>query len=123
MGEYAVRVVEPERMSLLGLMVAGMLERVLRDPGAVRHAMGIDGPVALEAGGMQVHLRFGPREVSVTRGPVARPVARLRGSLRAFLDAAIGRRRVEHVVRGQLRLGGRPRPLLHLGLLLSRAAR
>lgn len=115
---YAVNIIEPERMSLLGLMVASMLERSLRAPGGQRHAAAVGGPILLQAGEMRVHLCFGARGVTVRRGDVARPVARIRGSLRALLDLATGRRPIQHLLRGELRVLGRPRPLLRLALLL-----
>jgi hypothetical protein len=107
-----VEVLEPERMNLLGLMLAGILERRLDgDPG-------LRGDVFIEAGAMQVTLCFSDRGVVVSRGPAGRPIAHVRGTLGALLDCALGRGRVRAVLGGQLHVWGRPLSLFRLLRLL-----
>ncbi|MFC1642417.1 hypothetical protein ACFL5O_06985 [Myxococcota bacterium] len=107
--------VEPERMNLLGLMLASLISRRLADPVARRHANQLRGHVAIAAGGMQVAIYFEPGRVEVSRGPASkRPVARIRGTLMALLDAALGRRRVLHFLCGRIRVWGGPLALWHM---------
>ena len=108
-----VEVVEPERMNLLGLMLAGMIDRRLGEGGSR-----LRGDVLVQAGKMQVTLRFSDRGVAVTRVPAERPIARIRGTLRALLDAALGRGRVRAFLTGRLRVRGWPLPILRLLRLL-----
>jgi hypothetical protein len=116
-----ITLIEPERMNLLGLLVASLLERRLVDSGARRHFQALNGYVQIEAGTMRIVLGFGAGGLEIRRGnaPVP-PVANVRGTLIALLDAALGRRRVEHVLRGELLAWGRPIALWRL-LCLIRA--
>ena len=117
----SVSISEPDRMNLLGLMLGSLLERRMQTSSAMRHARHIKGDVAIDASGMKVTLRFRDGSIEVTRQqPARRPVASVRGTLVAMLDAALGRNRVRHVVHGGLIAWGRPDTLWHL-LALMRA--
>lgn len=113
-----VVVVEPERMNVLGLMLANLLERRLTNPDVARHVRALRGDVLLDAGGMQASLRFGPDRVFVTRGVPRRARAEIRGTLTAFFDAALGRHRARNVLAGRLGFRGNPLVLWHLLELL-----
>lgn len=102
-----VEIVDPEGMNLLGLLLASVLERSLADPAATRLARRLRGEVLVDASGMQAVLNFQSGRVRIERGPARRPVARVEGSLTSLLDAALGRRRLEHAARGELRGRGR----------------
>ncbi|MCC6994664.1 MAG: hypothetical protein IT370_08655 [Deltaproteobacteria bacterium] len=104
-----VRVLEPERMSLPGLMLQGILERARAAPSSR-----LRGEVLVDADGAQVTLRFSDQLVEITRAPAVRPVAVVRGTLRALLDAALGRGRVRAWLAGRLRVRGGPLTLLRL---------
>jgi hypothetical protein len=110
-----VRVHEPERMSLPGLLAAGILERRLG--GAAK--VGLRGDVLLDVGGAQVTLRFGDGTVEVTRDPAHEPIAEIHGGYAALVDLAAGRRL--RAFRGGLRVRGRPGTLLVLLPLLRTA--
>jgi hypothetical protein len=111
--------IEPERMNLLGLLLASLLERRLVDPGARRHFRALHGQVQIEAGAMKVMLGFGAGKLEIRRGSAPElPVASVRGTLIALLDAALGRRRIEHVLRGELSAWGRPVALWRLFSLM-----
>lgn len=104
-----VRIDEPDRMSLPGLLAAGILER--RD-GAVP----LRGDVLLDVGGALVTLRFGEDAIVVTRDPAVDPIAEIRGGYAALVDLSAGRRL--RAFRGGLRVKGRPGTLLVLLPLL-----
>jgi len=115
-----VTVEDSGRANLLELMLASLLQRRLADPHAREHARALDGPVVVEAGAMRATLTFRAGQVAISRGGGggARGATKVRGSLAAIVDAALGRRRFAHVLRGELRASGRPRALWHLLALL-----
>jgi hypothetical protein len=108
-----VEIADPETMSLLGLMLASVLGRSLGDK-----VPRLRGDVAIDGGGMQVTLHFDDDGVIISRRPAARPIARVRGTLTALLDAALGRGRVRAWLAGRLHVGGSPLALLRLLALL-----
>jgi len=115
----AVTVVAPERMNLLGLILRSILDRRLEDPGARRTASRLRGDILVDAGGMSVTLCFTGDGVRITReAPPGRPVARVRGTMRALIDASIGEGMVRSVLSRELRVSGNPLALLRLILLL-----
>lgn len=113
-----VNVCEPERMNLLGLLLASLLRRRLADRRVRRHVRRLRATVVVEAGGMGVTLVFDDGEVSITRDPVDDADAVVRGSLTGLLDAALGRNRVRRVLRGELRAHGSPMVLWQVMTLL-----
>ena len=118
-----VILVEPERMNLLGLMLQSLIKRRLGDAGALRHARRLRGQVRVRAGEMQVTLGFTEAGIQIRRGIAPGPgAASIRGTLTALLDAAQGRRRVVHVLRGELVAWGWPTTLWHM-LSLFRTTR
>jgi hypothetical protein len=115
---YRVTMVEPERLSLAGHMIAGLLRRNVADQRLARKAARVRGEVAVDAGGMKLCLEFGEGEVRVRGGESERPRASVRAPLDALLDAALGRGMAGNVLRGRVRLGGNPFVLLRLIVLL-----
>jgi hypothetical protein len=115
----AITVIELEKMNLLGLMLGSLLGRRLGDRNARRHFEALSGLVEVEAGAMRVALSFGRGGLEIRRGAAAgRPAARIRGTLVAVLDAALGRGLLRHVLRGELSARGRPLVLWHLLALM-----
>lgn len=113
-----VKMFEPERMNLLGLMLSALLARRLDDPAGVRHARALRGDVLLQASGMQVTLRFRSGLIEVDRRVSDKSRARVQGTLTALLGAALGRDRVRNFLAGRLRIRGGPLTLWHvLGLI------
>jgi hypothetical protein len=114
-----VTIADPERMSMLGLMLASLLERRLAGRVPARLARFLRGTIVVNASGMQVTLSFDGSGVEVSREPPpGRPTAEIKGSLAGMLDAALGRDRVRHFLSGDLRVRGRPDCLVGLLLLL-----
>lgn len=113
-----VIVEDAERANVLELMLASLLRRRLASPAARTHARAIAGPVEIRAGDMHARLLFSGDDVLISRRHEDHAEARVRGSLSAILDAALGRRRIAHVLRGGLRVAGSPRVLWHLLALL-----
>jgi len=106
-----VHVRDPDRMSLPGLLAAGLLERRLRSARMV-----LRGDVLLDVGGARVTLRFSDGGVEITRDPASEPIAEIHASYAALLDLAAGR--PLRALRSGMRVRGRPGVLLALMPLL-----
>ena len=118
-----VIVEDAERANLLELMLASLLRRKLVAPSARAHALALAAPVEIRAGAMRAILVFSGGDVFVSRDRCDYTEAHVRGSLGAVIDAALGRRRLDHVLRRELQIGGSPRVLWHLLALLARGSR
>ncbi len=107
--ESRVRVVDPGRMHMAGLMIAALIER---RGGRIGR---LSGDVLIEVGEMATLLRFAKGGVEVTRpGTGMRPLARVRGSLAAMAGAMAGEGFVGAALRRRIRARGRPLVLLRL---------
>ena len=114
-----VTITDPERMSMLGLILGSVLERRLAEPGPARLARLLRGDILINASGMEVLLRFGGGQVEITRERLpGRPTAEVTGSMSGMLAAALGRDRIRRFLRGDRTVRGRPDCLVGLLLLL-----
>jgi hypothetical protein len=109
-----VTVDRPESMNLLGLLMRGLLEENLRVPANARAAARMRGEVAVEAGGMEVTLRFADGGITVLPGASGRPRARVRGGMQDLLSMVTGGGLVGPVLAGRVRIGGNPFVLLRM---------
>ena len=105
-----VRIDEPDRMSLPGLLAAGLLARHAAAQPTLR------GDVLLDIAGALVTLRFSDGVALVTRDAAIDPIAEIHGGYAALVDLAAGRR--VRAFRAGLRVRGRPAALLALLPLL-----
>lgn len=112
--EALVEVDEPERMSLLGLLMAGLLRRSMADEAARARVRSLRGDIAVRAGQMEVTLRFTEAGLRIVRGRTERPRARVEGSLGALVDVVTGEGFIGPVLRGSLKIGGNPLVLLRM---------
>jgi hypothetical protein len=84
-----VRIHQPDRMSLPGLLAAGILQRRLGDGG---RKVSLRGDVVLDVAGAQVTLRFGDGTVEVTRDEAVDPIAEIHGGYASLVALASGHR-------------------------------
>lgn len=105
-GNCAVAVEEPQRMNLLGLLLANVMERALEDPKAQRKCVPLKGGVQVRAGRMEVRLKFNEGRVEVLRGSDDRPRASVSGDLTTLADVTLGGGVVRHYLRRRLKVGG-----------------
>lgn len=113
-----VNIEKPSEMNLLGLILATVLEKNLEKPENRRRAEHLEGSVGVRAGRMVVTLRCRPGQITVASGLDDRCRARVSGPMEAFLDVALGKGLVGHVVSGRVKIGGNPFFLLKLLPLL-----
>jgi len=106
-----VRITDPDRMSLPGLLAAGLLERRLTET-----RIRVRGDVLLDIAGAQVTLRFGDDVIEVTREPAVEPIAELYGTYEGLIDLAGGH--ALRALRTGLRVRARPGVMLALLPLL-----
>lgn len=114
----AVTIDDPPSMSLLGLILASILERNLADPALQRSAARLRGDVVVQAGEMIVTLSFAEGGVTVRRGAAERPRAAVRGSLDTLMGLSLGRGMVGPVLAGRLKPRGSLLQLLRMRRLL-----
>jgi hypothetical protein len=114
-----VHVEDPERMNLLGLILAQVLERQLADDRRARWVRGLDATIAVKSGGMAVTVALAPgRPVRLTRTEVDAPTASMEAPLDVLADLALSRRLVVHALRRRFSLSGNLPTLLRFWQLL-----
>ncbi|MBW2275891.1 MAG: SCP2 sterol-binding domain-containing protein [Deltaproteobacteria bacterium] len=101
-------IVDRDRMSLLGLMLGGVLERSLASTEGRSAARKLSGNLGVTAGKMSVTLHFDGGAVTVTRGLDDRLKARVRGSLDGLLQISLGRGPVRSFLAGEVSFKGNP---------------
>lgn len=106
--EPDLTIVDPPRMSLLGLMLGGVLARNLAQPEGRAAARKLNGALGVTAGKMSVTLRFDRGAVTLTRGLENRLKARVRGSLDGLLQVSLGRGPVRSFLAGEVSFKGNP---------------
>ena len=114
----AVSIEDREHMSMLGLLIAGLLESAMADEARRRRAALLEGAIWLGAGRMWVTLRFSPDGVTLSRGRQGERLAEVGGDMRALVEVVAGRLPVLPFVAGRLRIGGSPLALYRLLPLL-----
>lgn len=115
-GEGRVRVVldQPERQTLLGLLMKGMIEANLASGAHDDSLRGVEGDIEVRAGDMVATLRLGKGVVTILAGPAEKARARVKGDMAAFLGVASGGGLVGPLLRGEIGFGGNPFLLLKL---------
>lgn len=116
---WAVTVSRPESMNLLGLMLSNILRRRLAERSGRRHASAIHGDVVIEASGMIVTLAFEPSHVEISRRTATHPLAQIRGTLVALLEAALGEHVAQNFLSKNLRVRGNAGALWHVFSLVK----
>jgi hypothetical protein len=118
----ALEVEDLPDMHLLGLILRSLITRNLADPKKALRAARLRGIAAVQAGEMKLTLDCQPGKLVLRRGHPEKARARVKGSLAAFLDIALGGGLVRPVLDGDISVGGNPFFLLRL-LPLLRAPR
>ena len=103
-----LRIVDRERMSLLGLMIGGIIERGLMNPAKAALVPRLKGKLGVTAGRMSLTLEFDRRSVIVTRGLDASLKATISGSFSALLGVSLGKGIVGSFLSGDIGLSGNP---------------
>ena len=117
----AFEIEKRDEMSLLGLMLGEVLEANVAQPRGAALARQLRGAVGVRAGGMAVTIRFDRGSVTVARGLDDVLRARVKGSLDALLQVALGRGAIRSFLTGEIGFGGNPffllkaLPLLRVG--------
>jgi ubiquinone biosynthesis protein UbiJ len=101
-------IVEPERMSLLGLMLGGILRHNVARPELARRVSGLRGRLGVQGGKMRITLGFGDDGISITRGIEGPVDARVAGSLHSLLAVSLGRSALGLVLGRSISIRGNP---------------
>ena len=81
---------DPPTMSLLGLLLGSIIERRAESPEGQKRLGKLKGAMVVEAGKMAISMRFAEGRVTISRGSVEGPRARVRGSMDALMKIALG---------------------------------
>jgi hypothetical protein len=114
-----VTIDDPPRMNLLGLILAGIIERNLEDQAKLQRFEKLDAEVVVKAGEMAVTLRFEKGQLTVSRGVAEKPRAQVAGSLDALMALSLGGGMVGPWLAGRLKTRGSLLLLLGLRRLLQ----
>ncbi len=114
-----VTVDDPRRMSLLGLLLANIIERNLEQEDNRQRLGKLCGAVEVTAGEMKVNLCFADGKLTVARDVQERPRAAVSGSMSSLMGVALGRGMVGPWLTGQLKTRGNLLMLLRLLPLLA----
>lgn len=109
-----VRVDQPERMNILGLLMQGLLTETLKQAPNSRKAGRMRGDVFVQAGQMGVTLRFDGSGIVIIKGASDRPRARVRGGMTDLLAMVTGAGVIAPVLAGRVRISGNPFFLLRM---------
>jgi hypothetical protein len=109
-----VRVEDPERMNLMGLLMRGLLESSLKTERGRRAAQKLRGDVRVNAGAMGVTLSFTPEEIVLRANESGRTRAHVRGDMKPLLELVAGGSLFAPVLLGRIRVGGNLLMLLRL---------
>jgi len=104
----AFQIEKRDEMSLLGLMLGEVLEANVAQPRGAALARQLRGAMGVRAGGMTVTIRFDRGNVTVARGLDRALKARVKGSLEALLQVALGRGAIKSFLAGEIGFGGNP---------------
>lgn len=109
-----VRLEEPEKMSILGLLMQGLLSNNLADEGKYARACSMSGDILVQAAKMSVTLRFADGVLTIIRGDAGQARAKVAGSMGSLLGVVTGDGVVRPFLSGKLKIGGNPFVLLKM---------
>jgi hypothetical protein len=117
-----VHLEDPERMSLLGLILGQVLQRRLSAPRQARWVRDLTAEVVIKSGGMAVTVTFAPGQpVRVKNAVASQPTASMEAPLDVLADLALSRRLVTHALQRRFTLRGHLPTLLRFWWLLRTA--
>lgn len=114
-----VTVEDPTRMSLLGLILASIIERNCEREENLARLAKLSGAVQVTAGEMVVTLRFDQGHLTVIRGPDDKARASVSGTMDSLMGVALGKGMVGPWLAGRLKVSGNLFMLLKMLPLMS----
>jgi hypothetical protein len=114
-----VRIDDAAHMNLLGLLLAGFLQKQFTHPKLARKAKKMRGAFGVQAGRMAITITFAPDGVHVSKGFAKKTRARISGSMQEMVALVAGSGSTIAAIIAVLegRLGIRGNPFALLGLL------
>ena len=104
----------PPSMNLLGLLLGNIIARAAVRPEVIKRLDKLRGAVVVEAGKMTITLDFEDGVVTVRRGAVDKPRARVGGSMQALLNISLGGGMVGPWLSGRIKARGNMLMLLRM---------
>lgn len=109
---HHVEIIQPERMHLMGLMLASLFEKNLSRPGAIERLKGKNTKIGISAGGMKITLHLKDGNIIIRNGFEGRLDAKVEGTMDGFMAFGVHRRMIGPWLKGKLRVSGNPFALL-----------
>ncbi len=100
--------VDPESMSLLGLMMGRIIENNLAIPDLAKRAGRLRGKLGITAGKMSLTLNFDQGVIHLIRGLDSGLKASVSGSLAGLLSVSLGKGPVQSFLAGDVSFTGNP---------------
>jgi putative sterol carrier protein len=104
----SLKIVNPDEMSLLGLMLGSILKDNLASAEGAERASKMNGRLGVTAGRMSLTIDFGGDAVSVERGLGEPLKAKVKGSLGSLLRVSLGQSPVMAFLAGEVSIKGNP---------------
>ncbi len=114
-----VRLREPEKMNLLGLLLQGFFRQALERPFLQRYVRRMSGNVCLRAGPLWATLQFDGQGIEIVRGRCAQCGATVQGEMHALLSLVTGEAVLTPFLRREVSIGGNPLMLAKMLPLLA----
>jgi len=116
-----VRLRDPEKMNVLGLLMHGFLRNALANEKLAARAKSMSGNVWLQAGPMWVTLCFDGQGIELVRGKTEQRKAMVGGEMDVLLGVVTGAGMVGPFLAGKIKIGGNPFFLLKMLPILTSA--
>jgi len=114
-----VRLRDPEKMNVLGLLMHGFLRNALSDERLAARARAMSGEVWLNAGLMWTTLVFDGQGIEIVRGKTQERTAMVGGEMDVLLGVVTGAGMVGPFLAGKIKIGGNPFFLLRMLPILT----
>lgn len=102
------RIVEHDRMNLLGLMLGDVLLKNLSRPSGSSLASKLSGAIGVTAGKMSITIQFTGTDVILKRGLDSTCTSKVRGSLSSLLQVSLGMSPIALFLTGKISFSGSP---------------
>jgi len=104
--EPRVVIDDPPSMNLLGLLLGSIIERQAGTAATQRRLNKLRGALVVEAGSMTISMTFDGGRVTISRGAVDHPRAKVHGTMQGLMDISLGGGMVGPWLAGRIKTQG-----------------
>lgn len=114
-----VKVAREDEASIMVLMLKRIIQKNLKDEKVVENIKNLKVSIVIKVGRMRATLYFKEGEITLENGEIESPSAEIEGSLKSFLNIALGRNFVVPMIMRELKIRGNILNLLKLLPLMN----